>query len=183
MKPSSNRDRVARILVTLAILVSGPAPAWGNEGTLPAPENSGTSPRSFTARLVVTDRPDDFLAAWSHPPSADYRPRIHVADRVKRGAKMTVAFLYGTCKANPDGNCDVDADLRVLAPNGDVVGKAPNLVVRKGKAPSEGVFYLGKNYLEISLDGSPGVHRIQALVRDNIAKARVPLEQTVEVVE
>lgn len=151
---------------------------------MPASENSGAnSRRSFTACLVVTDRADEFLEEWRHPPSSDYRPRIHVAHRVKRGTNVTVAFLYRTCKANPGGNCDVDADLRVLAPNGDVVGKASNLVVWKEEALSEGVFYLGKSHLEISLDGTPGIHRIQALVRDNIAGARVPLEQTVEVVE
>ncbi|WP_349617387.1 hypothetical protein [Azotobacter salinestris] len=124
----------------------------------------------------------EFFVVWLHPPSADYRLRIDLAHRIKRGTSVTAAFLYNNCKSKPDDNCNVDVDLRAIDPNGIVVGKAPNLVPQNEKVLPKGAFYLGKSHLAISLGGSPGVRRTQALARDNIAGSRAPLVQTVEVV-
>jgi hypothetical protein len=138
----------------------------------------------FGALLIVTDEIESFLEAWSKPPAAGYAPSIKPAERARRGGVVTAVVLFSGCAAAEDGNCRCDADLTVLLPDGSVYGEHRGVPVWDSAPPPGHNLQLSNGRLKFRIeDHDPlGTYRIQALVRDLVAKRSVLLEWKIEVV-
>lgn len=134
--------------------------------------------------LLLTDQPDEFLEAWARPASPEYKPRMQRVFEARRGGIVAAMILFARCAPDASGNCRSVVDFRVLRPNGSVYAehRAP---LWEGPPPSPAALQLGISHMmfEVELTDPLGRYRIEAVVRDQVAKRSVSLLEELVVLE
>jgi hypothetical protein len=170
------------VLLPLGVVLAG----W-REGGKPVPDTPWRkSADDFGAMLMLTDDPEGFFEQWNRPPSPDYKPQISKVEETRRGANVASLVLFIGCKPDDEGNCDVDADYRILRPDGSVYGERKGAEVWRGRtAPPAEFLQVGADVFGMNVDPDDpfGTYVFEAKVRDNHAKVKVELRQEVRVVE
>lgn len=160
------------------------APKWQQDGRAVPDEAWRRADGPFAAMLLVTDEPNEFLEAWARPASPDYKPYVHRVSETRRGGVVAAMILFARCAPDASGNCRSVVDFRVLRPDGSVYAehRAP---LWDGAPPPYTSLQLGTAHMVFEVEPSDplGSYRIEAIVRDQIAKRRVALSQELSVLE
>jgi hypothetical protein len=137
----------------------------------------------FAAMLLVTDRHDEFVAAWTRPPTPSYRPEVSIVDAARRGQTVHVVALLSNCTAGADGRCRVLVDVAIDKPDGSVYALIRSQGLWMERPAPRDQLVLGKAYVafEIEPDDPLGTYRIVASVRDQHGGHRLELERTLVV--
>ena len=178
--------RALRILVLTAfgLSLSTPLMAQWKEGGAPVPDTSWRkSEGNFAAMLVLTDKPEEFFAAWE-----TNAPGVSISETavVKRGSPVMGVVVFTGCSPNEKGLCDATVVYTLLKPDGTVYGK-----------PQEGELWIGKqpppqHVLQLSL-GNLGIviepedplgrYRMRAEVRDRVSGKTLHLERPFDAID
>lgn len=156
---------------------------WNTDG-VPVPDSPWRkSDGDFGAMLVLTDKPDEFFAAWETK-----SPGVSLSETVvaKRGLPVLGVVLFTGCAPAGEGFCDATVTYTVYKPDGTVYGKPQEGELWTGKKPPQ------KNELQLSIGnmgmvldpGDPlGTYVMRAEVHDRVSKKTLRLERQFEGVE
>jgi hypothetical protein len=170
------------LLITVLLSHQSNAQWHDRDGNILKDEPAQKSVGTFGAMLLITTDPDAALAAWEKPASPDYRPQVKTTSAAVRGDIVTGIFIFSGCMADKTANCNVDADIKVVSPDGSTYGEFPKVEIWQGK-PSPGNKTLQLGMAQIGIRFEPqdqlGVYQLQAHVRDNVSRAKMDLVQTI----
>jgi hypothetical protein len=173
------------MLIMAAVLGIGVAwGQWREEGKEVPDEPWRKSVGGFGAMLLLTDKPDAFFEACNKPPSPDYKPEISSPGDIRRGSKVVAVVVFTNCRGDEKGNCDAEVDFKLLRPDGSVYAEHKGAELWRGKpAPPDPFLQLGLANLgfEVEPDDPVGEYRLEAVVRDKIAKVEVLLVRRIKV--
>jgi hypothetical protein len=169
--------------VLLAFIPISAAPQWKEGGTNVPDEPWRRSSGKFGAMLVVTDRADEFLEAWSKPAAPGYVPSIKPSRTAKRQDVVDAILLFSQCEPDDQGSCNCEADFTVLKPDGSIYATHPHAKVWKSQPPPGTNLQVADARLRFRIEDTDqlGTYRIQAVVRDLVAKSQVSLEWQIAV--
>jgi hypothetical protein len=176
--------RTTVILILLCLASASTHAQWRQEGKEVPDAPWRRTVQGFGAMLVFTNEPDAFFEAWSRPPSPDYKPAISSPDEVRRGDTVVAVIVFTNCRGNKRGNCDAEVDFTLFRPDGSVYAKHKKADLWRGTpAPPEHNLQLGVSNLGFRVEPEDplGEYRLEAVVRDKIAKITVPLVQVITV--
>lgn len=166
------------ICCALWLFWSGLASGYSPSTTTAPPDSERSkSENGFQAVLMLSDRPDEVLQAWSGS-----RPIVPVetAESVPRGVPI-VAFVFFTgCRADENGMCNASADFTILRPDGSVYESFGDRDLWKGKpAPPDGTLRLSAEYVGavIEPDDPLGAYEVLVSVHDLNAGTTLDLRQ------
>jgi hypothetical protein len=159
---------------------------WRSSGEVVEDEAWRKENGDFAAMLILTNKPDEFFAAWDQPPDPDYKPELELATTAVRGDTVVAVVIFSGCKSNDEGNCNSTVDFRLLRPDGSEYAHHKDGELWTDKpAPAYGQLQVSiANLGFIVEDDDPfGEYTLQANVRDLVAKKSVQLEQVIEIIE
>ncbi len=170
--------RGALVVATLAFLGTPALQAqWKTDGA-PVPDTSWRkSDGDFGAMLVLTDRPEEFFAAWETE-----SPGVAMSETVsaKRGLPIVGVVLFTGCAPDREGLCNSTVTYSVLKPDGTPYGEQQKAELWTGKRPPR------KNEIQLSVGnmgivlepGDPlGTYVMRAEVHDLVSKKTLRLER------
>lgn len=130
----------------------------------------------FGARLILTT--DDATLRKNWIVSSD-TPTLPSASTVMARQSLRALVIFHGCKANAYGYCNVVAEYSMQSPDGTVtvIGTGP---VWKGAPPKVGFLQLAQVSADIPFVSTslPGTYTIRANVRDTVARATIPLQNS-----
>jgi len=174
----------ALLAAALGLISSTALVAQWNQGGAPVPDTSWhKSDGDFGAMLILTDKPDEFFAAWeTDTPGVP----ISETETVRRGSPVMGVVVFTGCAPNEKGLCDATVVYTLLKPDGTVYGSPHEAELWIGKQPPP------RNLIQLSL-GNLGVviepedplgrYLMQAEVRDRVSGKTLRLERHFEAVE
>jgi hypothetical protein len=166
-------------LLTSPILLA----QWKTDDT-PVPDTSWRkSDGDFGVMLVLTDKPEEFFAAWETKSPGVSMSETAVA---KRGSPIVGVILFTGCAPTGEGLCNSTVTYTVFKPDGTVYGQQQEGELWTGKRPPP------KNEIQLSVGnmgivlepGDPlGTYVMRAEVRDRVSQKTIRLERQFEGVE
>jgi hypothetical protein len=176
---------IAGSLMLCLLLAPGPARAqWREDGKVVPDTPWRKAAGGFGAMLLLTDKPEEFLEAWSRPPSPDYRPVLQSTTTSQRGGQVASVVVFRGCKPDKAGNCNAEVDYRLLRPDKTVYGEMNDIELWRGRPapdPSRLQVGVGVFALRIEPEDPLGTYTFEATVRDLNAKVRFVLVQELRV--
>ncbi len=159
-------------LLSLALVTTPPTTA--QEASPGAEATVG----DFSASLLLTRQPEDFVAAWSQPAREGSAPRIDLADHAYRGESIVSFVLFNSCRASETGACNATVDYLALAPDGSEYARFDGVPLWEGPPPPEGRTQLARSNLGVEIEETDpiGEYVVQAHVCDGVRDACVDLE-------
>jgi hypothetical protein len=139
--------------------------AWGNYG----------------AMLQLTDKPDEFFAAWEKRGAG---VSVHTVEIAKLGEPIVGVVLFSGCTPNNAGLCDSEAHFQIFKPDGSPYGAEEKAELWTGKPPpSEGELQLSVGAIGIRIEPQDpnGTYLVRARVLDNVSRAKIELTRTLRV--
>ena len=155
-----------------------PAYAQWREGEARVPDEPWRrSSGKFGAMLVVTDKADEFFEQWSMPAAPGYVPKIRPARTAKRGDTVDAIVLFSQCSPDDQGQCECEVDFTVARPDGSIYATHPGAKAWQSQPPPGTNLQVSDGRLRFQIeDGDPlGTYRIEAIVKDVVAKRQVTL--------
>lgn len=180
---SKRRFELRRILLVAAFLLLVPSilPAQWNTDGAPVPDTSWRkSDGDFGAMLLLTDKPDEFFAAWETKSPGVSMSETAVA---KRGSPIVGVVVFTGCAPAKDGLCDSTVTYNVFKPDGTVYGEqqAGELWTGKPPPPKNGIQLSIGNMGIVLEPGDPlGTYVMRAEVHDRVSKKTLRLERKFE---
>jgi hypothetical protein len=178
--------RALRILVLAAfgLISSTTLMAQWNEGGAPVPDTSWRkSEGDFGAMLLLTDKPEEFLAAWeTRTPEVS----MSATETVRRGSPVMGVVVFTGCAPNEKGLCDATVVYTLLKPDGTVYDKSQEVELWIGKQPPPKYVLqlsLGNLGIVIEPEDPLGRYRMRAEVRDRVSGKILRLERHFDAIE
>lgn len=175
-----------RVVLTAALgLISSTAlMAQWNEGGAPVPDTPWRkSDGDFGAMLVLTDKPDEFFAAWeTETPGVS----ISETETVRRGSPVMGVVVFTGCAPNEKGLCDATVVYTLLKPDGTAYDKPQESELWIGKQPPPRYqlqLSLGNLGVVIEPEDPLGRYRMRAEVRDRVSGKTLGLERYFDAVK
>lgn len=177
-----------RIISTIAILVGVTASSLSvaqEEGQLKPkfrwfsedqaigklPEHQAVAGSLGVMQLLVDDIEKAF-EAWDQPTAG---VSLDTTSHTVLNDPIFSIVIFSGCASDDKGNCNLSADIKVLAPSGVIYSESEetNIWVNL-PAPDEGVLQMGIDTLGLAIERGEelGEYVIESTVRDNIAKTK-----------
>ena len=130
----------------------------------------------FRTVQVSTANVEKFLAEWAKPSEP---ARLETQSSARRGETLHTFIVFGGCKADAAGDCQVTVDYQILKPDGAVYADQKNVPIYKGKAPPTSTFFLSDSSLGLRFEPQDalGAYTVKAAVTDHVAKLTLSTQQ------
>ena len=168
--------------LVFATLVATPSGQWFMNGVRVPDEPWRKSRDNFGALLILSDKSEEFLTAWTN---ATPGVSVQTTTTVRRGVPLVPFVLFIGCHPDAHGLCDASFDVEVIKPDGSEYFSTPGLELWRDKpAPPESVLGLSVGYVEINIepDDPLGEYLVHISARDANAEIELELEQRFRVV-
>lgn len=155
---------------------------WRENGTPVADTSWRKAWGTSGAMLLLTDKPNDFFAAWEQPGAGVPMSTTEVA---KRGDPIVGVVLFSGCTANATGVCETEVEFQVFRPDGSPYNAAEKTELWSGKPPpAEGQLQLSVGAIGVRIEQADpsGTYTVRARVVDIVSHAEVELTRTFSVV-
>jgi hypothetical protein len=129
----------------------------------------------FGAQMVFVPDEQSLFKVWDTPAATVDVPTV---DKVSPGDQLNAFIVFGGCKTDKVGHCDVTVRFRVLQPNGKVFVHTPPMEVWQfKKAPAGRTLELGAQYLKVALEPADmtGRYTVVADIKDHVSGASLNL--------
>ncbi|MEO7420376.1 MAG: hypothetical protein ABI163_25185 [Thermoanaerobaculia bacterium] len=156
---------------------------WKTDGA-PLPDTPWQkSDGDFGAMLVLTDRPEEFFAAWETK-----GPGVSMSETVnaKRGLPIVGVVLFTGCAPTREGLCNSTVTYTVFKPDGTVYGQQQEGELWTGKQPPpKNEIQLSVGNMGIVLEPADplGTYVMRAEVQDRVSQKTIRLERHFKGVE
>lgn len=131
----------------------------------------------FRVVQIATTDPEGLMAAWEKPA---LEVKLETSMGAKRNQPIVTFIVFGGCRADPAGNCNVTADFEVIDPAGKSYNRSPGVNVWVGyPAPQSNVFQLSASGLGIRFeDQDPlGNYIVKAAITDQVSGVTLKTQQ------
>lgn len=163
-----------RNIVALLVLwfsISASAAQWYQDDVLAESRPDIGSSKGFGAMIIMTTNSREALKNWEQPTSGVHIPK---AETVEKGVPIEALIVFSGCSPNSRGGCVVEADYKILRPDGSVYAEYANTEVWRNKpAIPEGKVGLAVDRVGLIVDPEDpvGEYEVHCTVRDAVAKA------------
>jgi hypothetical protein len=169
------------IVLPVSLLVAQDANSWRKDGKAVADTANMKSKNGFGAQLFLTESAQ-FFEDWSKPET----PKLTTLEKEKarRNTPVFTAILIVDPGTDASGAANVTCDIVVRKPDGTVYGEQKDVIGWKGKyiAPAHNLQLTeGRMGIRIEPKDPSGIYTVEAIVRDNIKKVKLPLKATFEI--
>jgi hypothetical protein len=130
----------------------------------------------FGAQMIFVANEDELFRRWATPSET---VDLETINSVETKEPLNAFVVFGGCKPDKSGNCNVTVQYRVLRPDGKVYANFPTMEVWQGKAAPFGrSLELSVQYLKIVIEPSdqPGKYVVHAQIKDKNAGTVLKLE-------
>jgi hypothetical protein len=180
----SNAGKLCQaVFVLFGLAISLAVGQWKEDGKVVPDRPWAKSAGDLGAKLVLTDKPDEFFAAWQKPGAVVATSEANVA---KRGVPIVAVVIFTGCAADKRGLCDATVRYTAFKPDGAPYGNPQDGELWSGKpAPPRDQLQLSIGNMGIVIEPTDplGVYKVRAEVYDKIAKRKLELERTFTAVE
>ena len=131
----------------------------------------------FMAIQVATTDPDRLMADWQKPGAGI---RLVTATTMMRNQPIVTFIVFGGCKPDAAGACNVTADFETIGPAGKTYDETRMAEVWVGHpAPPSQVLQLSVGALGLRIEDKDalGPYRVRATITDHVAGAVLHTEQ------
>lgn len=163
--------------------ISANAAQWYQDGALAESRPDIGSSNGFGAMIIMTTNSREALRNWEQPTSGVYIPK---AETVEKGVPIEALVVFSGCSPNSKGSCVVEADYKILRPDGSVYAEHENTEVWRNKPPiPEGKVGLAVDRVGLIVDPEDpvGEYEIHCTVKDAVAKTEFIIAAGFMVVE
>lgn len=116
--------------------------------------------------------------------AVSYTPVSHSIDKVYKNQYFLIPLLFGNYKRDVNNNVDLEYDLKILTPQGTVYLNQENIKAVQTKVDNLVVLRSATNLQVCFETNNPlGEYKVQAVVRDLIAKTSNNVESKVELID
>jgi hypothetical protein len=134
------------------------------------------SSRGFSAMLMLSDDPEQFLKDWNRPTA---KVALKTSEAATRGKPFAAFIIFMGCDNDAKGHADVVADLTLVGPDGKVLAEQKNVQIwQNSPAPPPREMQLGTlKAVPIQPDDPAGEYEMRAKVQDRVKGATVELSR------
>ncbi len=174
-----------RLLSALALIAaSAPAAAIAPATVVPKPasDKSAAMAGDLYVRQLATDSVDRLFKEWAQPTP----PHLTTTTQTERNKPIFTFIIFGGCRRDAQGHCDVVANFEIIDPDGGSYGKQGDAPLLQGTAPEEAkMLILSQSSLGLVIEKGEklGVYLVKVEVTDRNAKVVARTEQALTVVE
>ena len=150
--------------------------------SIPDDENM-KSAENFIAQLILTTDEQGLLKKWNTPSET---VNVNTSSTVERNSPISAFIVFGGCKVDQQGNCDLATKFKIYQPDGKLYADLPEMEVWSGKpVPPNRSIQLSVAYLKVVIENGEqlGKYRVDSVVTDKIGKERVKLSSVFEAIE
>ena len=165
------------LLVLIFLVPSLAFPVWVNKkGEKLADVENQKSIGNFGAQLILVADENELFKRWATPSvSVD----VKTIDSVKVNGFINAFVVFGGCKPDAKGNCNVSMQFRVTQPDGKVYTETPSMEVWENKPSPQGkALELSVQYLKLLIEPKDqlGQYVVYTEVRDKNSDAVLKLQ-------
>ncbi len=149
---------------------------------VPDSENMKSS-KDFIAQLILTNNENELLSRWQTPSES---VSITTSETVERDSPISAFIVFGGCRVDPKGNCNLVATFKIFQPDGKVYANLPEMEVWQNKpVPPNRAIQLSVAYLKTVIEKGEqlGKYKIESVVTDKNSGQSVTLESTFNAIE
>lgn len=142
------------------------------------------SAENFIAQLILTTDEQDLLKKWNTPSETVH---MSTSSTVERNNPISAFIVFGGCKVDNQGNCDLVTKFKIYQPDGKLYADLPEMEVWSGKpVPPNHSIQLSVAYIKVVIENGEQLgkyNRIDSVVTDRIGKESVKLSSIFTAVE
>lgn len=177
-----------RIVIVGCFLLYVASPAfsaqWSDKSDRSIPDDENIkSAESFIAQLILTTDEQGLLKKWNKPSETVY---VNTSSIVERNSPISAFIVFGGCKVDQQGNCDLVTKFKIYQPDGKLYADLPEMEVWSGKpAPPNRSIQLSVAYLKVVVENGEqlGKYKFESVVTDKVGKESVKLLGVFEATE
>lgn len=173
------RGPVAAVALAAAFGAGAAAQTPGPPGSWPAPPR-GAQAGGFHVLQFSTTNAEAVVAEWRKP-----TPGVRIDDthQVRLGQPVTTFVVFGGCKPDAQGLCDVRAAVELFDPAGKPSVKATAKVWVGQPAPPPQILRLSTDGVTVTFarPDPVGPYRVRSTVTDRVAGVTLTTEETLTV--
>lgn len=173
---------VGLVIVSAAGWPGAPVLAQWNKNGEPMPDEPWRrSLGTFGAMLLLTTSDEEFFKQWDQPARPGYAPNLKPAPRAVRGEKVSALVFFVGCSPDGAGKCALEADFKVVRPDGTIHGDPPPNPLWQATAPPPRAVQVSRNRLALRFDEADplGTYQVLVQVRDEVGGVEIELVQTI----
>lgn len=173
------RSPVIRLFISALLLIPVSAQAtWINKkGGESLPETDARKSASgFNAEMIFVENERTLFAGWLAPAAS---VNVSTTNTTVIGKGMSAFIIFGGCKPDSSGNCNVTMQFRVVRPDGKTYAESPDMEVWNNKpAPKAKSLELSIEYMKIIIEPKDqlGDYIVYANVKDENAGTSLQLK-------
>ena len=175
-----------RFITASLLLLSTPlfAAQWiDKSGNAIKDQDNIKSSKNFIAQLILTSNEDDLLKKWQTPSET---VNVNTSETVERNKPISAFIVFGGCKTDSKGSCNLVGKFKVYQPDGKVYANLNESEVWSGKpVPPNRQIELSVAYLKITIENGEqlGKYTVESVVTDKNDNESVVLKNTFTAVE
>lgn len=150
--------------------------------SIPDTENM-KSAENFIAQLILTTDEQSLLKKWNTPSET---VNVNTSSTVERNSPISAFIVFGGCKVDQQGNCDLVTKFKIYQPDGKLYADLPEMEVWSGKpVPPNRSIQLSIAYLKVVIENGEqlGKYRFESVVTDKVGKESVKISSVFEAIE
>lgn len=135
-------------------------------GKTVADQDDMKSSENFIAHLILTTKEDLLLKNWQTP---SHTVKVDTSKEVERNKPISSFIIFGGCKVDSKGNCNLVAKFTIYQPDGKTYADIPETEVWVDKpVPPNRNIELGLAHINLVVeDGEPlGKYNVEAIITD-----------------
>lgn len=157
---------------------------WTDKSGKSIPNQDGMkSAGNFIAQLILITDEQSFLKKWSTPSET---VNVSTVSTVERNKPISAFIVFGGCKVDQRGNCNLVVKFKIFQPDGRVYADVPESEVWSDKpVPPNRSLQLSVAYLKVVIENGEqlGAYKVVSEVTDKNAKESVVLFTAFNAVE
>jgi len=141
------------------------------------------SAENFIAQLILTTDEQGLLKKWNTPSET---VDVKTSSTVERNSPISAFIVFGGCKVDQQGNCDLVTKFKIYQPDGKLYADLPEMEVWSGKpVPPNRSIQLSTAYLKVVIESGEqlGKYSFESVVTDKVGKESVKLSSVFEAIE
>jgi hypothetical protein len=170
---------VNRWFVVMLMISTGAMAGWtAPDGAKIADTDFRKSNGQFISQLVLVSDAQKLYSDWEKPSTYFHATETQ---SVSRNSEISAFVIFGGCKADKSGNCNVTVNFKITAPDGSVYADVSDMEVWAGRpAPPTQTLQLSVGFLKAIIEQGEqlGKYQVAASVVDRNSSREVMLTKS-----
>jgi len=176
-----------KALLAAIVIAFASSPGWAqwmdDSGKRLPDAPSRKSADGLGAMLLLAGNYNAFIKEWTGS-DEKHAPHLDPVTQVKRGGDATLLIFFSGC-AKPGERCLLEADFKVIGPDGSTYGEFKDRPAFDGTIDSAGTVILSHAIIQMRIEPKDalGEYKVLATLRRPSTKTSIQLEQRLSVIK